>query len=89
MKYTESIIINLPLERVVELFMNPDNYKHWMEGLQSYEAISGIQGEEGAKTKFSFKMAKREMERIQNVWNQPHPHRQISELHQAFRSGNP
>lgn len=67
MKYTESIVIHLPLERVVDLYMNPENYKHWMEGLQSFETISGTQGEEGSKTKFSFKMGKREIEMTETV----------------------
>ena len=41
MKYTCKLVINLPRERVVELFDDPDNLPRWMEGLQSFEHLSG------------------------------------------------
>jgi carbon monoxide dehydrogenase subunit G len=59
MKYTNEIEVNLPVSRFIELFDNPDNLKHWMPGLQSFEAISGTPGQEGAKARLKFKMGKR------------------------------
>lgn len=67
MKYTSEIEINKPLEQVIELFDNPDNLSKWMEGLQSFEHISGTPGEVGAKSKLVFKMGKRNMEMIETI----------------------
>lgn len=67
MKYTTQIDINLPIDRVVELFDNPDNMKRWMEGLQSFEPISGTPGKEGAKSKLKFQMGKRSIEMIETI----------------------
>lgn len=67
MKYTTEIEINLPVDKVVELFDNPDNLKKWMKGLQSFEHISGTPGQEGAKSKLFFKMGKRDIEMIETI----------------------
>ena len=37
MKYTLSVLINLPIDRVVELFDNDENLYKRMEGLESTE----------------------------------------------------
>lgn len=67
MKYTSEIEINQPVARVVELFDNADNMSKWMEGLQSFEPISGTHGQVGAKAKLKFKMGKREIEMIETI----------------------
>ncbi len=67
MKYTTQIDINQPIDRVIELFDNPDNMKEWMEGLQSFESISGTPGEEGAQSKLKFQMGKRSIEMIETI----------------------
>ncbi len=67
MKYTSEIEINLPVEKVIELFDNPDNLGKWMAGLQSFEHISGVPGEPGARSRLKFKMGKREMEMIETI----------------------
>jgi carbon monoxide dehydrogenase subunit G len=67
MKYTTEIEINLPRQRVIELFDNPDNMAKWMEGLESFEHISGEPGQVGAKSRLHFKMGKREIEMIETV----------------------
>ncbi|HSD14193.1 MAG TPA: SRPBCC family protein [Flavobacterium sp.] len=67
MKYKTEIEINKPIDRVIALFDNPDNLKKWMEGLQSFEHISGTPGEPGAKSRLKFKMGNREMEMIETV----------------------
>jgi len=59
-KYTCEIIINKPVTEVVRLFDNPENLKKWMEGLESFTHISGIPGEEGAKSKLDLYLAKGE-----------------------------
>lgn len=67
MKYTVDIEINLPRERVIELFDNADNMSKWMEGLQNFEHLSGEPGQVGAKSKLVFKMGKRDIEMIETV----------------------
>ena len=54
MKYTCKLGISLPRERVVELFDDPDNLTQWMEGLQSFEHLSGEPGRPGAKSRLIF-----------------------------------
>ena len=67
MKYKLEVEINQPVNKVVELFDNSDNMKEWMDGLQSFEPISGTSGQEGAKSKLHFKMGKREIEMIETI----------------------
>lgn len=67
MKYRCSIDINLPIEKVIELFDNTDNMKKWMEGLESVEHLSGTPGTPGAKSKLKFDMGKRKVEMIETV----------------------
>ena len=74
MKYSVDIEINQPIDKVVELFDNPANMKEWMEGLISFEHISGTPGKVGAKSKLKFKTGKREMEMIETVTVRNLPH---------------
>lgn len=67
MKYTTEVEINRPVERVIELFDNPDNLKEWMQGLQSFEHLSGTPGQPGAKSRLKFKMGKRELEMVETI----------------------
>lgn len=67
MKYTNEVIINLPVSRVVSLFDNPDNMKFWQPGLISFENISGTPGQPGAKSRLRYKMGNREIEMIETV----------------------
>jgi uncharacterized membrane protein len=67
MKYSSEIEINRPIDRVIELFDNPDNMGKWMEGLQSFEPISGTPGQPDAKSRLKFKMGKREIEMIETI----------------------
>lgn len=67
MKYIIEKTINKPLHEVVAKFDNPDNMDKWMDGLKSYEHISGTPGEVGAKAKLVFKMNNREIEMIETI----------------------
>ena len=46
--------INKPIQKVVELFDNPDNLKKWQDGFTSYEHLSGAPGTPGAKSKLVY-----------------------------------
>jgi carbon monoxide dehydrogenase subunit G len=73
MKYSNEIEINLPLNKVIELFENPDNMKHWQPGLQSFEHISGARGQVGARSRLKYKMGKREIEMVETITKQNLP----------------
>lgn len=68
MKYVCDIVINLPVDRVIELFDSFEHLKKWQPDLISYEHLSGVSGEPGAKTKLVYKMGKKEVEMIETVW---------------------
>lgn len=67
MTYSTELIINKPIDKVIALFDNPDNLYKWMEGLQSFEPISGESGQPGAKSRLKFKSGKREIEMIETI----------------------
>lgn len=61
MKYSHEITIDLPREKVVELFNNQENAFKWMEGLESWDQLSGSPGEEGAKSRLKYQTKRGEM----------------------------
>ena len=67
MKYTLTIDIDLPRQKVIELFDDPDNLKHWQEGFISLEPVSGKPGEVGAKSRLQYRMGKRKIEMIETI----------------------
>ena len=74
MKYTISNTINKPLDEVVKKFKDPEGVKHWMEGLQKIERISGTPLEVGAKSEFHFLHKKKEMKISETILEQNLPH---------------
>ncbi len=73
MKYTCETTINLPRNRVAELYNDPDNLPKWQPGLRSFDLISGEYATEGSKSKIVYQMGKRELEMIETleVYNLP------------------
>lgn len=67
MKYITEVAINLPRNKVIELFDNPDNMQKWQEGLKSFEHISGEPGQPGAKSKLVYDMNGRKIEMIETI----------------------
>jgi carbon monoxide dehydrogenase subunit G len=67
MRYTTEVTINLPRERVIELFDDVDNLKKWQPGLQSFEHISGEPGQPGAKSRLVYDMNGRKIEMIETI----------------------
>ncbi|MBK8967317.1 MAG: SRPBCC family protein [Lewinellaceae bacterium] len=82
MKYSLSNTINKPLELVVEKFKEPEGAKHWMEGLQKIEPVSGRPGQVGAKTNFYFLYKNKEMKIEETILEQNLP-RQIKFAYQS------
>lgn len=74
MKYSNSIIIEKPLEEVIQKIDNIDNLKHWQRGLTSAEHLSGTPREIGAKMKMIYKFGKRKMVLIETITKNNFPH---------------
>ena len=73
MKYRVEVVIDLPREKVVELFDNTDNLYKWQRGLQSFEHVSGEPGKPGAKSRMCFQMGKRRCEMIETITDRDLP----------------
>jgi len=73
MKYTTTIDLDLPVDKVVLLFDNTENLKKWQPELVSFEHISGEAGKAGAQSKLKYKMGKREIDMIETITNSNFP----------------
>ena len=60
-RYRIEMTIELPRDRVIELFDSFDNLKKWQKALLEVEHLSGEPGEPGAKTRLVYAMGKRKM----------------------------
>ena len=67
MKYTNTVDIAMPMEKVIELFDNTENMYKWMDGLVGHEIVSGTQGEPGAQMRLFFKMGKAEFSMLETI----------------------
>lgn len=67
MKYSHDIVIELPREKVIELFHDQNNAFKWMEGLESWDNISGTPGTVGAKSKMVFHSKGRKLEMQEEI----------------------
>ncbi len=67
MKFTCSVTVNLPRPRVIELFDNPDNMKHWQDGFISFTHKEGEPGQPGAMSIVKYSINGREMELTERV----------------------
>ncbi|MCB9252914.1 MAG: SRPBCC family protein [Flavobacteriales bacterium] len=83
MRYSLSNEIHKPLEEVIAKFKDPEGVKHWMEGLQTIEPVSGTPGEVGAVTNFYFLYKNKEMKIEETILEQNLP----KQIKFAYRSG--
>ena len=67
MKYSTEVTIDLPRERIIELFNSFDNLVKWQPRLRSYEHLNRTPSEPGAKTRLRYDEDGREMEMIETV----------------------
>ena len=67
MHYSVSVEINLPRDRVIELFDNPDNISKWQPSLLSFKHLSGELGQPGATSELIYKMGKRDIVMIETI----------------------
>ena len=65
--YTVHVDIDLPRDRVLELFDDADNLIKWQTDFVSFEPLSGDPGQVGAKAKLTYQMGKKTVELIETV----------------------
>ena len=74
MKYITEIVVDKPIEEVMDLFKNADNLKHWQSGLKSTKLLKGKSGEEGAKRKLQINIEGRQVTMIETITKCELPH---------------
>lgn len=75
MKFTCSVEIDLPIEKVAQLFKDPDNLSKWQDGFVSMEHLSGNPGEPGAKSKLIYKTGGGKIELVETILTNKLPHK--------------
>ena len=66
-EYTEEIEINTNIDSVIILFDNPYNMKEYMQGIESYNLISGEIREIGAKAEITAVMGENKVIMIEEI----------------------
>jgi hypothetical protein len=67
MKYTVSIEIALPLERVAQLLADPTHISKWLRGVVLHESLSGIHGHVGTTSRVVMQMSEQKIEAIETI----------------------
>ncbi len=73
MQFQHEMEINVPRERVIELFLDPDSLAKWQPGFLRFEHISGKEREVGAKARQVYKQGNRESEFIETITVRNYP----------------
>ncbi|GAA1412660.1 SRPBCC family protein [Catellatospora coxensis] len=67
MKYTVSIEIALPRERVVQLLADPAHLPKWLRGMVLHEPLSGVHGQVGTKSRVVLQFGQQRMEATETI----------------------
>jgi hypothetical protein len=67
MKYTVSIEIALPRERMVQLLADPEHMSKWLRGLVLHEPLSGVHGQVGTKSRVVMQMGQQKIECTETI----------------------
>ncbi|MFS8103180.1 SRPBCC family protein [Lentzea alba] len=67
MKYTVSIEIALPLERVAQLLADPAHMPKWLRGLVVHEPLSGVHGHVGTESRVVMQMGQQKFEGTETI----------------------
>ncbi len=67
MKYTESIEIALPLERVAQMLADPAHMPKWLRGLVLHEPLSGVHGQVGTRSRVVMQMGQQTFEATETI----------------------
>ncbi|GAB3433268.1 SRPBCC family protein [Flindersiella endophytica] len=67
MKYTNSIEIALPREKVAQLLADPAHIPKWLRGLVLHEPVNGIHGQLGTKSRVVMQSGQRKIECTETI----------------------
>ncbi|MBK1788312.1 SRPBCC family protein [Prauserella cavernicola] len=67
MKYTTSIEIALPWEKVLQILADPAHLPRWLRGLVLHEPANGVHGELGTTSRVVFQMGKQRMRATETI----------------------
>ncbi|RJQ68182.1 SRPBCC family protein [Pseudonocardiaceae bacterium YIM PH 21723] len=67
MKFTNSVEIDLPRERVAQLLADPAQLSKWLRGLVSHEPVAGVHGQLGTRSRVVFQSGKQTMECTETI----------------------
>ncbi|MFI0356375.1 SRPBCC family protein [Actinomadura sp. 9N407] len=67
MKYTNSIEIALPRERVAQLLADPAHLPKWLRGLVLHEPVDGMHGQFGTKSRVVMQSGRRRFECTETI----------------------
>lgn len=67
MKYTLTVEIALPREKVLRLLEDPAHRPKWLRGLVSHELQMGAEGQVGSESRVVFQSGKKEMVLIETI----------------------
>jgi hypothetical protein len=67
MNFICGVDIEVPIDKVVALFNDPNNFKEWQDGFISYETISGTPRTIGSKSKINFDNGKHKIELLETI----------------------
>jgi hypothetical protein len=67
MKYTVSMEIALPRERVAQLLADPVHLPMWLRGLVLHEPLSGVHGQLGTKSRVVMQMGQQKFEGTETI----------------------
>ncbi|MDR7380974.1 SRPBCC family protein [Promicromonospora iranensis] len=67
MRYTSSIEIALPRERVAQLLADPAHVQKWVRGVVLHEPLSGMHGQVGTRSRVVMESGKRQIECIETI----------------------
>lgn len=74
MKYTCTTTINLPINKVVELWKDESNFIEWQDGFESIEFLSGTPHEIGAKSNIVLTGKRGKIELLETILESNLPH---------------
>lgn len=80
MKYSTEIVVDVPREEFIKKMDDPDNMKHWQQGLIGYEQLSANPGQEGSRMSLSYEMGKRKMDLVETIIKKNLP----EEMHMTY-----
>ncbi|GAA4551818.1 SRPBCC family protein [Amycolatopsis samaneae] len=67
MKYTTSIEISLPREKVLQMLADPAHLPKWLRGLVLHEPVNGVHGQLGTTSRVVFQTGKQRMEATETI----------------------